>query len=254
MKVFKEAKEVKKQLHYKMLLYIMKFAQLEDINTKDEGSFFVSAEQIENNMASISGLISSELIYSHTIYGETFYYFMVDVIRLSKSFDKIPVTTSERIMPLENYKIGSFVEVDGQFRSYNKVDGESKLMLTLFARDVRFTEIQEVGINTIELNGYICKKPIYRVTPFKREIADILLAVNRPYNRSDYIPCILWGRNARYASTLIVGDNVVLAGRVQSREYQKVLSTGESIDKTAYEVSVSRIELVKNEVDKNSLE
>lgn len=214
----------------------------------------MSAEQVENNVASISGRISSELVYSHTIFGETFYYFMVDVMRLSKSFDIIPVTISERIMPLEKYTMGSFVEVEGQFRSYNKVDGESKLMLTLFARDVRFTENPEVGINTIELNGYICKKPIYRVTPFKREIADILLAVNRPYNRSDYIPCILWGRNARYASTLQVGDNVVLAGRIQSRDYQKILPTGESINKVAYEVSVSRIELVKNEAEKNSLE
>lgn len=223
----------------------MEFDNLD--NTEDEGSFFVSAEQVENNMASISGLISSELVYSHTIYGETFYYFMVDVMRLSKSFDIIPVTISERIMPLEKYTIGCYVEVDGQFRSYNKIDGESKLMLTLFARDVRFTEQQEVGINTIELNGYICKNPIYRVTPFKREIADILLAVNRPYNRSDYIPCILWGRNARFASTLTVGDNVVLAGRMQSRDYQKILPSGESVNKTAYEVSVSRIELVKKE-------
>ncbi len=209
----------------------------------------MAAEQIDNNVAAISGLISSELIYSHTGYGEEFYYFMVDVMRLSKSYDKIPVTISDRVIPTGDFSIGRFVEVEGQYRSYNKSEGQSKLMLTLFARDIRFpdAETAKEGINRVELNGFLCKPPIYRVTPFNREIADILLAVNRPYNRSDYIPCILWGRNARYATTLKIGDQLKIAGRIQSREYQKVMPEGEPVTKVAYEVSASRIEPLKNE-------
>lgn len=206
----------------------------------------MSAELAENNVASISGIISSELEYSHKIYGESFYNFYVVVMRLSKSYDTIPVTISERIVPIEKLQKGKYVEVNGQFRSYNMADGESRLMLTLFVKDINIadTKPDKPDMNQIELNGFICKQPVYRVTPFNREIADILLAVNRPYNRSDYIPCILWGRNARFAKNLSVGDNIRIFGRVQSREYEKVLPSGETETRVAYEVSVSRVELV----------
>lgn len=204
-------------------------------------------ELVENNIVSISGIVSSELDFSHTVYGEDFYNFTVDVMRLSKSYDKIPVTISERIVPIDQLAIGQGVEIEGQFRSYNQTDGDFKLMLSLFVKELRFIDMQGEGANTnsIELNGFICKKPTYRVTPFNREIADLLLAVNRPYNRSDYIPCILWGRNARYVKTLNVGDNLLLHGRIQSREYEKTHDNGEVEKRTAYEVSVSRVELLE---------
>ncbi|MDR0287666.1 MAG: single-stranded DNA-binding protein [Clostridiales bacterium] len=201
----------------------------------------------DNNTATISGKISSDLVFSHEVYGEGFYYFILDVQRLSDSFDKIPVTVSERLSGFHEYEKGRHIEVEGQFRSYNSSSGEgNRLLLTVFARDIKFIDVpdEEKAINSITLNGYICKPPVYRTTPFGREIADILLAVNRTYNKSDYIPCISWGRNARYCGSMNVGDNVKVNGRIQSREYQKKLGNGEVINKTAFEVSVSKLELL----------
>lgn len=199
----------------------------------------------DNNTATISGKISSELVFSHEVYGEGFYYFLLDVKRLSDSYDRIPVTVSERLAGFNEYVKGRYIEVEGQFRSYNAAAGDgNKLLLTVFAREVKFIDnsAEQKQLNQIVLNGYICKNPIYRTTPFGREIADILLAVNRSYNKSDYIPCISWGRNARYCGSMTVGDNVKVTGRIQSREYQKKYQNGDIITRTAYEISVSKLE------------
>ncbi len=205
---------------------------------------------IENNMATISGKVVSNVEFSHEVYGEGFYYFMLDVPRLSESSDRIPVTISERLASKDKLEIGTIIEVEGQFRSYNSYNNEgNRLLLTVFARDITFLEDEKKikNPNQIYLNGFICKKPIYRTTPFGREITDILLAVNRPYNKSDYIPCISWGRNARFSERLAVGDNIKIWGRIQSRTYQKKLESGEILTKVAYEVSVSKMEISGHE-------
>lgn len=205
---------------------------------------------IENNMATISGKVVSNVEFSHEVYGEGFYYFMLDVPRLSESSDRIPVTISERLASKDRLEIGTIIEVEGQFRSYNSYNNEgNRLLLTVFARDITFLEDEKKikNPNQIYLNGFICKKPIYRTTPFGREITDILLAVNRPYNKSDYIPCIAWGRNARFSERLTVGDNIKVWGRIQSRSYQKKLESGEILTKVAYEVSVSKMEISGHE-------
>lgn len=201
---------------------------------------------IENNVVTISGKVVSNIEFSHEVYGEGFYYFMLDVPRLSDSSDRIPVTISERLTSKDKLEIGTIIEVEGQFRSYNSYsNGGNKLVLTVFARDIIFIDDEKKikNPNQIYLNGYICKKPVYRTTPFGREITDILLAVNRPYNKSDYIPCIAWGRNARFSESRAVGDNIKVWGRIQSRTYQKKLESGDVLTKTAYEVSVSKMEI-----------
>lgn len=202
---------------------------------------------ILNNSVMVIGEIESELEFNHRVYGEGFYSFVLNVSRLSENSDRIPVTLSERLIDDLEFKKGDIVEIEGQFRSYNSYTQEgNKLILTIFARSVkRIEDLEKIkNPNQIFLNGFVCKKPIYRMTPFGREIADILLAVNRAYNKSDYIPCISWGRNARFSSTLNVGDNIKLWGRVQCRNYQKKLEDGEAITKTAFEVSISKIEII----------
>lgn len=201
---------------------------------------------IENNMVTISGKVVSNVEFSHEVYGEGFYYFMLDVPRLSDSSDRIPVTISERLASKDKLEIGTIIEVEGQFRSYNSYNNEgNRLLLTVFARDITFLEDEKKikNPNQIYLNGYVCKRPIYRTTPFGREITDILLAVNRPYNKSDYIPCIAWGRNARFSENRNVGDNIKIWGRIQSRTYQKKLESGDVLTKVAYEVSISKMEI-----------
>jgi len=207
---------------------------------------------IENNMVTISGKVISNIEFSHEVYGEGFYYFMLEVPRLSDSSDRIPITVSERLLVKQKLEIGKIVEIEGQFRSYNSYNNDgNRLVLTVFAREINFLEDEKKikNPNQIFLNGYICKRPVYRTTPFGREITDILLAVNRPYNKSDYIPCICWGRNARYSEALSVGDNVKVWGRIQSREYQKKLDSGDIITKVAYEVSVSKMEVCSKQED-----
>lgn len=201
-----------------------------------------------NNEVKLSGHVDSELKLSHEIYGEAFYSFVLRVMRLSDICDYINVTISERLMQGEGLKIGSFITVNGQFRSYNNYsDTGSRLILTVFARDIIYLDAaddEEIkNPNYIYLNGFLCKQPVYRTTPFGREITDILIAVNRAYNKSDYIPCIAWGRNARFSSALNVGDNIKIWGRIQSREYQKRISEEESVTKTAYEISISKMEV-----------
>lgn len=195
----------------------------------------------KNNRVYFMGEIVSEAAFSHEVYGEGFYEFFVKVMRLSGQADVLPVTISERLIQGNDLKMGSTICALGQFRSYNKLEGNrSRLMLTVFVREIMDVAPAK-NPNSIVLSGYICKPPVYRTTPFNREIADLLVAVNRAYNKSDYIPCIAWGRNARFVQNLKVGDRVALSGRIQSREYQKRLSETDVVTMTAYEVSVSKL-------------
>ncbi|MBS1314084.1 MAG: single-stranded DNA-binding protein [Clostridia bacterium] len=194
----------------------------------------------------LNGEIVSEAAFSHEVYGEGFYEMSVLVKRLSGQADILPVTISERLIQDKQLGIGSEISAIGQFRSYNKlVDGKSKLMLTVFVRELLEGETQK-NPNSIVLSGYICKQPVYRTTPFNREIADLLVAVNRSYNKSDYIPCIAWGRNARFVKNLAVGERIALSGRIQSREYQKKFSETDVRILTAYEVSISKLAAYEN--------
>ena len=200
---------------------------------------------IENNQVTVMGEIVSNFTYSHEIFGEGFYMVDVKVQRLSESFDIIPVMVSERLIDVHGDYKGMMICVNGQFRSYNRhEERRNRLVLSVFAREVEFIDSLEESAksNMIFLDGYICKEPIYRKTPLGREIADLLLAVNRPYGKSDYIPCICWGRNARYASAFQVGGHVLIWGRIQSREYVKKISEEETQKRIAYEISVSKLE------------
>ncbi len=202
----------------------------------------------ENNKVVIAGTVASAPEFSHEVYEENFYTFMLDTPRLSDTRDIIKITVSEKFLAGDGISIGDRVKISGQFRSYNNFTNVgNRLILTVFVKDIEKTEEEEGNSNSICLNGYICKQPVYRTTPFGREIADILLAVNRSYNKSDYIPCIAWGRNAKFAENLKIGDNVIIKGRIQSREYQKKISETEFENKTAYEVSVSKLECVRCE-------
>lgn len=199
-----------------------------------------------NNVATAVGIVETPAALSHSHRGENFYNFILKINRLSNIADHIVVTISEKLLGIVEILPGREVEISGQFRSYNNYNGEgNKLILTLFVHDIKeadeFSDMENP--NRIYLNGYICKQPVYRTTPFGREITDIILAVNRPHGKSDYIPCICWGRNAKYAQSLQVGDNIEITGRIQSRDYQKKLENGDSITKTAFEVSVSRLSL-----------
>ena len=233
---------------------------------------------LENNYLTLVGRVTSEKAFSHEIYGERFYSFDLSIPRLSGAADIIPVTASERLFTDEMLKIGNKLSIKGQFRSYNSYENEkNKLILTVFAKDIEenedieienselgyVSELEETEVkefvrkdsitNEVVLIGYICKKPIYRQTPFGREIADLLLAVNRAYNKSDYIPSIAWGRNARYCQNLEVGSEVKIVGRVQSRNYEKKLEDGSIIKKVAYEVSVGSLEVIKQNEPKEDV-
>lgn len=200
----------------------------------------------KNNKVFISGEIVTQAEFSHEVYGEGFYEMNLLVKRLSGQGDILPVTISERLISDKSLTVGNTINALGQFRSYNKlIDGKSKLMLTVFIREL-IDEITVRNPNTIVLTGYICKPPIYRTTPFNREIADILIAVNRSYNKSDYIPCIAWGRNARFAKNLAVGEKIAVSGRIQSREYQKKVTDDDTKTMTAYEVSISKLVAYEN--------
>ncbi|SDP64955.1 Single-stranded DNA-binding protein [Clostridium gasigenes] len=205
-----------------------------------------------NNKIYLEGTVISGLDFSHEMYGEGFYTFSIEVTRLSDSVDVLNITVSERLIANLDLNIGNDIIVEGQLRSYNKfVDGSNKLILTVFARNIEPCIERSKNPNEIFLDGYICKEPVYRTTPFGREIADVLLAVNRAYNKSDYIPTIAWGRNSRFCQNLEVGDNIRVWGRLQSREYQKKVTEEDVIKKIAYEVSISKMEKVgkEDEVD-----
>ncbi len=216
----------------------------------------------ENNYLVLIGNIVSDKTFSHEIYGESFYLFNLEIPRLSENHDIIPITISERLIANFDLSIGRKVVIEGQFRSYNSYENEkNKLVLTVFAKDImeykdeEQDEQKEKISNEVVLTGYVCKKPIYRQTPFGREIADILLAVNRAYNKSDYIPCIAWGRNARFCENMEVGTEVKIIGRVQSRTYEKKFEDGRVEKRVAYEVSIGSLEVInKKENDETRAE
>ncbi len=218
----------------------------------------LNTNYLENNHITLVGKVTSEKKFSHEVYGEKFYLFDLSVPRLSGNSDVIPVTISERISEFNELVVGKNISVSGQFRSYNTyVNNRNKLMLTVFAKEVIISENQEeefvpskeVLSNEVILTGYICKKPIYRKTPFGREIADLLLAVNRAYNKSDYIPCIAWGRNAKFCENIEVGTEVKVSGRVQSRQYEKKYEDGTVETKVAYEVSIGSMQVIEKDAE-----
>ena len=214
----------------------------------------MNTNYLENNHLVLVGKVTSDKKFSHEIYGESFYIFDLEVPRLSGNSDIIPITISERLILEKELEIGDKVAIEGQFRSYNSYENEkNRLILTVFAKDIKYLSEEdeenssEKVSNEVTLIGYICKKPIYRQTPFGREISDILLAVNRAYNKSDYIPAIAWGRNARFCQNIEVGTKVKITGRVQSRNYEKKFEDGTTQTRTAYEVSISSLEIVNEE-------
>ena len=211
---------------------------------------------MENNNVQIGGEIVKLPEFSHEVFEEKFYKFEIKTKRLSEYDDILPVIVSERLVNVEDVNVGEMVIINGQFRSYNlQTETRSKLVLSIFVKEIEFThDINCLTLNETTLIGYICKEPIYRKTPLGREIADVLIAVNRTYRKSDYIPCILWGRNAKYCDTLKVGDLVKLSGRIQSRNYEKKLPDGTTIKKTAYEISVSKFASVEKEENENNEE
>ena len=214
---------------------------------------------LENNYLTLVGKVTGEKEFSHEIYGERFYTFSLEIPRLSGNADIIPITISERLFKEEDLQEGKQILVKGQFRSYNSYENEkNRLILTVFAKDIMEVEEKEdeeenemakkdTITNEVVLVGYLCKKPIYRQTPFGREISDLLLAVNRAYNKSDYIPCIAWGRNARFCENVPVGTEIRIIGRVQSRQYEKKYEDGTSEIKVAYEVSIASLEVVNKD-------
>lgn len=196
----------------------------------------------DTNVVNLIGELDSNLEFSHEIFGEKFYNTKIKINRLSDSYDILPITISERLLEDRDFENNKLVSVTGQLRSYNKnIDNKNRLVLTVFVRDLKVSKEDNKDPNSIFLDGYICKAPVYRKTPLGREITDLLVAINRPYNKSDYIPSIVWGRNAKFAKSLKVGDRIQMWGRVQSREYEKKTEDGNVLKKVAYEVSISRI-------------
>ena len=223
----------------------------------------MNTNYLENNQLVLVGKVTSEKRFSHEIYGEKFYTFDLKVPRLSGNADNIPITISERLLMDGDLEIGKNVIIEGQFRSYNSFENErNRLILTVFAKEIKFAENQEEEFvpskentsNEVTLDGYVCKKPVYRKTPFGREIADLLLAVNRAYNKSDYIPCIAWGRNARFCENMPVGTEVRIIGRVQSRQYEKKYEDGRVENRVAYEVSIASMEIINQADDTENME
>ena len=226
----------------------------------------MNTHYLENHYLTLVGKVTGEKKFSHEIYGESFYVFNLEIARLSGNSDIIPITISERLIKEDTLTEGKKLLIKGQFRSYNSYENEkNRLILTVFAKDVVEVEENEQDeenemvrkdtiTNEVVLIGYICKKPIYRQTPFGREISDLLLAVNRAYNKSDYIPCIAWGRNARFCQNLEVGTEVKIVGRVQSRNYEKKHEDGSVETRVAYEVSVGSLEVIEEKQDENKEE
>ncbi len=207
----------------------------------------------DTNKVSVAGEVTGNFEFSHEVYGEGFYIIYVSVERLSRTSDEIPIMVSNRIIDVEEDLTGKTIEVSGQFRSYNRHENnKNRLILSVFAREIKVIEndededddldLSDLNTNQIFLDGYVCKEPVYRKTPLGREIADLLVAVNRPYGKSDYIPCICWGRNARYAQTFEVGGHLHIYGRIQSREYQKKIGEDKYETRVAYEISVNKLE------------
>ncbi len=215
---------------------------------QNKGEKWMKSQTPKSNVVTLVGKIIGDKEFSHEIYGEGFYKIFLQIPRLSDIYDSLPLTISERLLYDFDIEEEPTVSIEGQLRSYNKyVDGSNRLILTIFVRSIKLDEENNMlrkNPNEIFLDGYICRKPIYRETPFGREITDLLIAVNRSYNKSDYIPCIAWGRNARFVAKLNVGERIKIWGRTQSRKYQKKLQDGDVLEKVAYEVSISKVENV----------
>ncbi len=203
----------------------------------------------QNNIVELGGKIASEFEFSHELFEEKFYKFYIETRRLSDYYDKLPIIVSERLIDINEFKVGDIVYVSGQFRSYNQpTNAKSKLVLSIFAKNIEKKDDESIlTLNDATFIGYICKEPIYRKTPLGREIADVLIAVNRTYKKSDYIPCILWGRNAKFCEKIDVGTMVKLNGRIQSRTYEKKQEDGTSLQKVAYEVSIAKLSIDRKE-------
>ncbi len=202
----------------------------------------------DSNRIYISGEVDGGAEYSHSFGNEIFNIFYVNIPRLSKTCDRLPVIASERVIGREDIKAGDKIAVKGQIRTHNtSYDGRTHLIISVFAKEIYLGGNEEnKNPNTVVLNGYVCKPPFYRETPLKRQITDVLLAVNRPFGRSDYIPLITWGRTALEAGNLTVGSYIHIEGRMQSRIYQKKITSDETVEKTAFEVSVSKMEILSD--------
>lgn len=215
-----------------------------------EGDFLME-KLTGGNVVYLSGKVLSEPTFNHKTYGEAFYMVLLGILRRSGYEDRIRLIISERLLGGRSPRIGEGLEITGQIRTYNKeVDGRSKLEVTAFVRNMEYCrEAEPIYENRVIVEGFICKPPVRRTSPLGREICDLMIAVNRMYNKSDYIPTIAWGRNAIYSGKLQVGDKVYVEGRIQSREYRKYTDEGEAVTKTAYEVSVVTMERLTQQED-----
>ena len=208
--------------------------------------YAINQEKEETNQVYLSGDILTQPVFSHEVFGEAFYESKIKVPRLSEAYDILPITVSERLMCDGKLRVGEKISIKGQLRSFNKqVDNKSKLLLSVFVREILDFDSSQ-NPNSVRLNGFLCKTPVFRTTPFNREICDLLLAVNRAYNKSDYIPAIAWGRNARFVKFLPIGQEVVLSGRLQSREYTKKIKDLHEVTNIAYEVSTLKVRIIKS--------
>lgn len=192
------------------------------------------------NSILLRGTVSEAAVLSHESHGQMYYQLVVSTTRLSGAEDSLRVLAPEAALRVYHPGAGERVEIEGALRSFNNKSGQgSRLVLSALAKSLQPTE--EPSVNHVELSGTLCKAPIYRRTPLGREICDLIVAVPRPYGRADYLPIIAWGVCARMCSALPVGDPVFVEGRFQSRKYIKLIGDS-SVEKTAYEISATRIE------------
>ena len=210
-----------------------------------------SSRKWEHNQVIMSGTVLQPLTMSHSAYGEDFYGTVLSVARRSGLLDRIPILIPGRILGSDMHCLGQRIQSRGQYRSWTQHEqGRNHLILQVFVTELSFlgrSGPAACSRNDIYLDGYVCRDPIYRLTPRGREIAEMLLAVGRAYNKSDYLPCICWGTNARAAQSMKSGAHVRIWGRIQSRIYHKSLlpedgGSRDYIEKTAYEISVARME------------
>ena len=196
-------------------------------------------ENISRNIAQLCGVIASAPVFSHSVTGESFYTFPLEVARLSGATDKINIIVRDELMESVALNEAEKLCVKGELRSFNNKSGEgAKLVITVFAKELYLCDDDD--LNEVHLVGTLCKKPNLRMTPMGRDICDLMLAVNRRYGRSDYLPCITWGLKARETAEWDTGTMVTLDGRIQSRSYVKIVG-GDPVEKTAFEVSVTDI-------------
>lgn len=211
---------------------------------------------IDNNKVYMIGKVAEKPVFSHEVYSEGFYIFYIEIPRKSGNSDRLPVVVSERLININRLDVDRTVVINGQIRSYNQhIDNKhSHLILSVFARDIDILEDVEINSdvnNTVEIVGHICKEPVYRVTPKGREIADLMIGVGRTYGKSDYIPTVVWGRGAKFAGNLKIGDKIFAKGRFQSRKYNKCLDDGSIEERVAYELSVYEIDREESENEDN---